>query len=215
MCGETAYSKQNITVKRMFDYWEQGVSRGDFSYRESVLSYLSRAGLSASGIEARETKAGLLLTQSLGKATLNLITLSAIAAATPRDKFVLVHGLAIEEAGGYLEERGYLKKKVEKTKGNPQKTSEEPGSCPQETMLNQTVFQARTIELGQAFNRLQEAQDERNATYFMGTIKNEIVATGVLFVRAATTYGLPQPGFSSGEVEPWLGPVQRHTVPVL
>ena len=198
MCGETAYAPQNCSVETMFDYWHKGVSRGDFSYRESVLSYLILAGLSASEINARDNKAGLQLTRSLGKATLNLVTLSALAAGTTRDKFVLAHALAIEEVGFYL-----------------LGSEKDPGVYVPGTILNQTVVQNRTVQLSQAFNRLQKAQDLRKTNDFRDIINHETVATGVLFISAATTYGLPQPGFSSGKPEPWLGAVQRHAVPVV
>ncbi len=198
MCGEAAYEKQNSSVERMFAYWQQGVSRGDFSYKESVLSYLSLAGLSESEIDSNNKKAGLQLTRSLGKATLNLVTLSALAVATTRGRFALEHALAIEEAGFHL-----------------LGTEEEPGVYVWGTALNQTVLQDRTTQLTQAFNILQEAQDLRNTTDFRNTIAHEIAATGTLFITAATTYGLPQPGLSIGNPEQCFGGVQRHIVPVL
>lgn len=175
MAGETACTMKKWPDEKKFLYWHQGITRGNCSYKASVLNYLSRAELLAGEVDQDDTSAGLHLTQSLGRATHRLIALAAVSEThSSKSKITLVRTLICEEVGEYVNEN---------------------------VPTSQSAVAERKTQVNQAFTSLQRSQDLGELSSFRAIIMEETIATGSLFVSAAANYGYPRPDLSSGSLQ--------------
>jgi|GEM_PF-2626299 len=176
MQAETSYALQKFSPDTQYAYFDQGVARGSFSFKASALNYMARAALFEKN-RADIPEIGLKVTQSLGKATHNLIALDAVAGAS-----WLGRGKQLR----------YLVEVADLIGSNLR-----VGRAPTFRGIQRTQ-QIR----GDHFDRLQAYQDENNVDEFQHTLQHEIQIATNMFVSAAQAYGWPEPGRTSGDVEP-------------
>lgn len=174
---ESSYALGKFPVASQYPYWEAGVTRGHFSFRDSALNYLRRAEAFSEEAEVGE-RGGLQLVQSMGKAAHNLIALDAAAWTheSRRGLFIAREVGTISSVAAGLEVYDPI-------------TPEQ---------IRWTTGDRREI-----FDELQVFQDQENMEEFLHMLDQEIRFAADQFATVAKTYGWPTPGVSSGEISPW------------
>lgn len=175
---ETSYALSKFPAETQYPYWEEGVTRGHFSFMVSALNYVRRARIFADSVENFQDPLGVQLAQSLGKAAHNLVAMSSTANS-------YTHGKSIQVSSA-----------VDLI--NTLASDIEVGLPPDAEELANTELNRKKL-----FLELQELQDSNQIEQFQVTLYPELALASSQFVSAAEHYRWSRPGLSSGNHLDW------------
>ena len=166
---ETSYAQSKFTAVEQYPYFEQGVARGDFSFRESALSYLRRAQVFRREVSEQDDELWVQVARNLGKAAHNLVALEATART-------------------YHSSRGRLIATELDTFHTLSRTIR---ICePPEAGELQAGEDMRKV----SFGLMQAAQDQGDMPVFHVALQREMRTATNQFISVAEQYGWPMPG---------------------
>lgn len=175
---ETSYALTKIKPVEQYPYWEQGITRGSYSFRSSALSYVQRARAITRVLEEIPQASGINMVQALGKAAHNLVALEATGRSYYDSKRTQI--------AASLETVAVLSEHIH------------PDVAVGLSHLDETYQKRRWL-----FSHLQYWQDEKDMKTFHRQLLPEMHIAADQFVSAAELYGWPEPGISSGNAGLW------------
>jgi hypothetical protein len=184
LMAERAYAVTKFPADEQVRYFEQGVTVGPFSWRNSILGYMLRAAL---GSQNGRPLAGrsLRMVQETGKSAHNLATLAATG------RVVLLGANDMSE--GFSTVVGELRHALANQAVDP--------ILPTEVVV---------ADQKAAFADLQVIQNEGAPESFDARVMGMNLPVHAGFITLAEAYGWPQPGLSSTQdVQPWAAAARQ------